>query len=227
MGVLFPAFSRMMDDPQRRRDALMFSTQVLTVLLAPMMFGLWAVAEPAMLVIFGQNWAYAWPVLGLLALSKAILTPCSTFIPYLKGAGYGRVLFWSATIRAVVTTVAVWLAALYGTLIDAMVWLCIVNAITLVAYSWAVFKASDTPFFRGLYVSSRPMIAALVMAVAVRYLLHLLAERVPNATLQVLIGAAVGGLIYAVLILLTERALLGKILGMVKSRRMRDTTTQG
>jgi succinoglycan exporter len=65
------------------------------------------------------------------------------------------------------------------------------------------------------------------MAVAVRYLLHLLAERVPNATLQVLIGAAVGGLIYAVLILLTERALLGKILGMVKSRRMRDTTTQG
>lgn len=227
MGVLFPAFSRMMDDPQRRRDALMFSTQVLTILLAPMMFGLWAVAEPAMLVIFGQNWAYAWPVLGLLALSKAILTPCSTFIPYLKGAGYGRVLFWSATIRAIVTTVAVWLAALYGTLIDAMVWLCIVNAVTLVAYSWAVFKASDTPFFRGLYVSSRPMIAAFVMAVAVRYLLHLLADRIPNATLQVLIGAAVGGAIYAILILLTERALLGKILGMVKSRRMPNTATQG
>ncbi|CDN94059.1 lipopolysaccharide biosynthesis protein [Agrobacterium tumefaciens] len=227
MGVLFPAFSRMMDDPQRRRDALMFSTQVLTVLLAPMMFGLWAVAEPAMLVIFGQNWAYAWPVLGLLALSKAILTPCSTFIPYLKGAGYGRVLFWSATIRAIVTTVAVWAAAVYGTLIDAMIWLCIVNAVTLVAYSWAVFKASDTPFFSGLYISSRPMIAALVMAVSVRYLLHVLADRIPSATLQVLIGAAVGGIIYAGLILLTERALLKKILGMVKSRRTRENATQG
>ena len=44
-------------------------------------------------------------VLGLLALSKAILTPCSTFIPYLKGAGYGRVLFWSATIRASIVSV--------------------------------------------------------------------------------------------------------------------------
>ena len=163
----------------------------------------------------------------ILALSKAILTPCSTFIPYLKGAGYGRVLFWSATLRAVVTTVAVWFAALYGTLIDAMIWLCIVNAVTLVAYSWAVFKASDTPFFQGLYVSSRPMIAAFVMAVAVRYLLHLLADRVPNATLQVLIGAAVGGAIYAILILLTERALLRKILGMVKSRRMPNAATQG
>lgn len=71
------------------------------------------------------------------------------------------------------------------------------------------------------------MIAALVMAVSVRYLLHIFAERIPSATLQVLVGAAVGGIIYAVLILLTERALLGKILGMVKSRRMRENATQG
>lgn len=219
MGVLFPAFSRMMDDKQRRRDALMFSTQVLTVLLAPMMFGLWAIAEPAMLVIFGQNWAYAWPVLGLLALSKGILTPCSTFIPYLKGAGYGRVLFWSATIRAVVTTAAVWLAAIYGTLIDAMIWLCIVNAVTLVAYSWAVFKASETPLIKGLYVSSRPMIAAFLMALAVRYILHMFGDSIPHAYMQVAVGAVAGGLIYGVLILLTERALLRKIIGLVKNRK--------
>ena len=219
MGVLFPAFSRMMDDRQRRREALMFSTQVLTVILAPMMFGLWAVAEPAMLVIFGQNWAYAWPVLGLLALSKAILTPCSTFIPYLKGAGYGRVLFWSATIRAVVTTVAVWVAAVYGSLIDAMIWLCIVNAATLIAYSWAVFKASETPFFSGLYVSSRPMISAFIMALAVRSILQWTGDALPHAYMQVLVGAVAGGVIYGVLILLTERALLKKIIGLVRSRK--------
>ncbi len=87
----------MMHDRERRSQALMLSTQVTTVLLAPMMFGLWALAEPAMLVLFGSQWAYAWPVLGLLALSKGILTPCSTFIPYLKGVGQGAVLFWWAT----------------------------------------------------------------------------------------------------------------------------------
>jgi succinoglycan exporter len=200
----------------------MFSTQVLTVILAPMMFGLWAVAEPAMLVIFGPNWAYAWPVLGLLALSKAILTPCSTFIPYLKGAGYGRVLFWSATIRALVTTGAVWLAAIYGTLIDAMVALCVVNAITLIFYSWAVFKASETPLLKGLYISSRPMIASFVMALAVRYILHVFADSLPHAYMQVLVGAVAGGAIYGVLILLTERALLGKIMGLVRNRKAKE-----
>ena len=172
MGVLFPAFSRMGDDKERRSQALMFSTQVTTVLLAPMMFGLWALAEPAMRVLFGSQWAYAWPVLGLLALSKGILTPCSTFIPYLKGVGHGRALFSSAVVRAVATCAAVGYGASTGTLVDAMIWLCAVNAVTLVGYSWAVFRADGTPFSKGFLTICRPMVLALVMALAVRLLLQ-------------------------------------------------------
>ncbi len=222
MGVLFPAFSGMMDDKQRRSQALMFSTQVTTVLLAPMMFGLWALAEPSMRVLFGQQWAYAWPVLGLLALSKGILTPCSTFIPYLKGVGHGRALFWSAVIRAIVTCAAVAYGASTGTLIDAMIWLCIVNAVTLVAYSWAVFRADGTPFIKGLYVSSRPMLMALVMALIVRYLLDTFGPLLPNPVLQIVVGAAIGGIIYTMFVVLSERPLLTKIYELVKNRRQRS-----
>lgn len=223
MGVLFPAFSGMVHDKERRSQALMFSTQVTTVLLAPMMFGIWALAEPAMRVLFGPQWAYAWPVLGLLALSKGILTPCSTFIPYLKGVGHGRALFWSATIRAIATCAAVAYGANTGSLIDAMVWLCIVNAVTLVGYSWAVFRADGTPFFKGLYVSSRPMLAALVMALVVRFLLNSWGWMMPNQALQILVGAAVGGIIYGLLILLSERDLLRKIYTLIKNRRKNRT----
>jgi succinoglycan exporter len=219
MGVLFPAFSGMMDDKQRRSQALMFSTQVTTVLLAPMMFGLWALAEPAMRVLFGLQWAYAWPVLGLLALSKGILTPCSTFIPYLKGVGHGQALFWSAIIRAIVTCAAVAYGASTGTLINAMIWLCIVNAVTLVGYSWAVFKADGTPFFRGLYISTRPMLTALVMALAVRYLLETFGTLMPNPVMQILAGAVIGGLIYTLFIIVSERPLLIRIYQLVKNRR--------
>ncbi len=223
MGVLFPAFSGMMHDKERRSQALMFSTQVTTVLLAPMMFGIWALAEPAMRVLFGQQWAYAWPVLGLLALSKGILTPCSTFIPYLKGVGHGRALFWSAIIRAIATCVAVAYGAASGSLIDAMIWLCIVNAITLVGYSWAVFRADGTPFLKGLYISSRPMLAALVMALVVRFLLDTWGGMIPNEVLQILVGAAVGGMIYWLLVILLERDLLRKIYTLIKNRRKNGT----
>lgn len=218
MGVLFPAFSHMGEDRKRRSEALMLSTQVTTVLLAPAMFGLWAVAEPAMRVIFGPAWAHAWPVLGLLALAKGIITPCSTFIPYLKGTGHGRALFWSAVIRAIVTTGAVALAAWYGTLVDAIIALCIVNAATLVGYSWAVFRVDNIPLFIGLLATSRSMINAMIMAVCVRISLTSLQARLDNDYYELAVGAVIGAMIYGALLLLTERPLLRKLLQLVRTR---------
>jgi succinoglycan exporter len=219
MGVLFPVFSHMMDDRERRTQALMLSTQVSTLILAPMMFGLWAIAEPAMLVLFGSQWAHAWPVLGLLALSKGIMTPCSTFIPFLKGAGEGAVLWWSAAIRAV----AVYAAVSYGAILDgltgAMVALCIVNGLTLIGYSWAVFRTNQSAFFSNFFVTSRPMITSVIMALAVRYLIDNIKDDVPNAIWQVVIGGVVGGIIYGVLALLTERALMKKLVELIRQRR--------
>lgn len=216
MGVLFPAFSAMVHDRERRSQALMLSTQVTTLLLAPMMLGLWALAKPSMLLLFGAQWAAAWPVLGLLALSKGLLTPCSTFIPYLKGSGHGGALFWWAVGRAVVTTAAVAYGAYNGTLLEAMIALCLVNAAVLVGYSWVVFRADGTPFLSGFYRSVRPMLTAALMALVVRFALdHYLAHMV-HPVLQVGIGIALGGVIYAVLVLLTERPLLRKLLDLVR-----------
>lgn len=225
MGVLFPAFSAMMHDRVRRSQALMLSTQVTTLLLAPMMFGLWALAKPAMLLLFGAQWAAAWPVLGLLALSKGLLTPCSTFIPYLKGAGHGGALFRWAVGRAVVTTLAVAYGARNGSLIEAMVALCIVNGLVLVGYSWIVFRVDGTPFLSGFFRSIRPMLAAAVMAAVVRYALdHHLAAAF-HEVLQVGLGILLGGAVYAVLVLLTERPLLRKLLEL--ARRPKAATVAG
>ena len=216
MGVLFPAFSAMMHDRERRSQALMLSTQVTALLLAPMMFGLWALAEPAMLLLFGPQWAAAWPVLGLLALSKGILTPCSTFIPYLKGAGHGGALFRWAVGRAVVTTAAVAYGAHQGTLVAAMTALCIVNALVQCGYSRLVFSADGTPFLSGFWRAVRPMLTAALMALAVRYALdHVLADRLP-ATLQLALGIALGGVVYGGLIFLTERPLLRRLLDLAR-----------
>ncbi len=218
MGVLFPAFSAMMHDRARRSQALMLSTQVTTLMLAPMMFGLWALAEPAMLLLFGPQWAAAWPVLGLLALSKGLLTPCSTFIPYLKGSGHGGALFWWAVARAAATTAAVAYAAHGGTLVEAMAALCLVNAAVLVGYSRVVFRVDGTPFLAGFYRSIRPMLTAALMALAVRYALdHYLAARF-HPVLQVGAGIALGGALYGVLTLLTERPLLHKLLDLARGR---------
>ncbi|MGH6760736.1 MAG: lipopolysaccharide biosynthesis protein [Phyllobacterium sp.] len=219
MGVLFPVFSHMTEDRERRANALALSTQVTTVVIAPMMFGLWAIAEPAMRVIFGANWAYAWPILGLLALSKGIMTPCSTFIPYLKGLGQARVLWWTAFLRAILVYGCVWYGAATGNLYSAMVWLCIANAITLVGYTWIVFRVNGTPFLKGFYGVSRPMIMAALMAWLVRLLVERLAAGGYNAIWQIIIGGAAGAVFYGLIIVLTERPLVRKLVQLVRERK--------
>lgn len=219
MGVLFPVFSHLGDDTKRRSNALMLSTQVSTVLLAPMMFGLWAIAEPAMLIVFGAQWAYAWPVLGLLALSKGIVSPCGTFIPYLKGVGKSDVLWWVSVLRSILTCGGVAYGVATGGLVDAMVWLCVANAVTLLFYSWAVFRANGTPFISGFYVAVRPMLMAALMAVAVRLLLERFADGLPGPIWSAAAGIVAGIVIYGALILLTERPLLKKLMQILKRRR--------
>jgi succinoglycan exporter len=226
MGVLFPVFSHMSDDARRRSDALMLSTQVTTVVLAPLMFGLWAVAEPGMFLIFGSQWAHAWPVLGLLAISKGIMSPCSTYVPFLKGAGRSNVLWWVAMLRAALVYGFVSYGVMTGGLVAAMVWLCVANAVTLVFYSWAVFRTNNTAFLSSFYVTTRPMIASVIMAMAVRFLLEHVKAGLPggvwwNAVAQVAVGAAAGAAIYGLLLLVTERDLLRKLLELVQERKAR------
>lgn len=216
MGVLFPAFGHMADDPQRRSQALMLSSRVTTLLIAPMMFGLWAIAEPAMRILFGSQWAYAWPVLGLLALSKGIMSPCSTFIPYLKGVGAGTALWWTSVSRAALTIASVGLGASLGGLHTAMVALCIANAITLVGYSWVVFRVDGTAFIHAFLKTSRPMFFAIVMAVLVRFLLEQLQPTLPGTLSQVLVGGFAGTVIYCMLIYLTEKPLVWKLADMAR-----------
>jgi succinoglycan exporter len=170
-------------------------------------------------------------VLGLLALSKGIMSPCSTYIPFLKGAGRADVLWWVAMLRAGLVYGLVSYGVATGGLVAAMVWLCIANAVTLVFYSWAVFRTNGTGFFHGLYVTTRPLFASVVMAVAVRFLLDHVKADLPqgpwaNAVSQVAVGAVAGAAVYAVLLLLTERHLLKKLLDLLNQHRARPEPAQ-
>ncbi len=121
-------------------------------------------------------------------------------------------------LRAIATTIGIGGAAYYGDLVDAMVALCIVNAITLIGYSWAVFRVDGIPFLPGLLTSCRSMITSFIMAIGVRVFLGAFDDKLTSAYAQVIAGALVGGVLYGILFLLTERVLVKKVLAMVRKR---------
>ncbi|WP_137128784.1 lipopolysaccharide biosynthesis protein [Rhizobium sp. FY34] len=215
MSVLFPSFSRMNHDSARQADVLSRTTRITTLLLAPMLFGLWAVAEPAMLVVFGEKWLFAAPVLGLLAVSKGIMSPCGSFIPYLKATGHASVLWWFGLGRAIMVVAAMTLGAWIDGLIGLCLALCIANLGVLLAYLLVVMRVAGLAIGQGLYDTVVPLAAAGLMAVLVRLALDQGYLASAHPVLQLLAGAALGASVYGVFLVVTQRRL---ILDLVRKR---------
>ncbi|PYE88792.1 lipopolysaccharide biosynthesis protein [Phyllobacterium leguminum] len=214
MGVLFPAFSTMADEPERRSHALMRSTQMTSVLLAPMLFGFWAVAEPAMSVVFGAQWTFAWPVLGLLAAAKGIMTPCGSFIPFLKATGHAGVLWWFALARAIVVVAGTWIGAMVDGLVGVCLALCIVNVFIMIGYAAVVFNVAKIPARAAVQCIVLPLGSAVVMAALVRILLGILRPHVESDLILLLAGAGAGAVIYLTLILATQKQALSSLVAL-------------
>lgn len=214
MGVLFPAFSTMADDPERRRRALMRSTQLTSVLLAPMLFGFWAVAEPAMSVVFGAQWIFAWPVLGLLAAAKGIMTPCGSFIPFLKATGHAGVLWWFALVRAVIVVAGTWIGAMIDGLFGACLALCIVNVFIMIGYAVVVFSVAKIPLRAALHCVILPLSCAVAMATLVRIFLGAMRPHIGSDVVLLFAGAGAGGMIYLLLMLATQRDALSSLIAL-------------
>lgn len=208
MSVLFPFFSRMNEYRDEQAQTLSRATQATTLLLAPMLFGLWAVSDPAIRVVFGDRWAFAAQVLGLLAIAKGIMSPCGSFIPYLKATGQAAVLWWFGLARAITVVGAMIVGARLGGLEGLLSALCIANLFVMLSYLTIVTRVAKLPFGQSLADALVPLLLAGAMAILVRLLLTNLEAAVTGQFARLLIGVAVGAGLYGILLLAFRRSLL-------------------
>lgn len=163
--VMFPAFSRMQDD-ERFRRAYLRVVGVIAMITFPMMLGLWALAGPFVLALFGPHWR---PVVILLM----ILVPVGMFqsvgttvgVIYTAKGRTDWMLRWSLLAGLVV--MAAFLVGLrWGTVGVAAAY----TAASLVLFypSFAIpFRLISLPVRDLFVVLWRPLASGLLMLVAV------------------------------------------------------------
>jgi O-antigen/teichoic acid export membrane protein len=67
--VLFPSFSRIRKDTERLKKAYLFTIMLFSAILLPTCFGIAASSREIVLLILGENWIPAIPVLQILAIA--------------------------------------------------------------------------------------------------------------------------------------------------------------
>lgn len=188
-NVLFPAYSLM--DPARLREAFLMSLRYTAMLVLPLAVGLGLLARPVILVLFGDQWEPAIPVMQILAIYAVVVTlnvPAGT-VYKVTGRAWILVAF---TIPYVLTL----FASLMVFTADGIVAVAAVMAGLQAAFAvmgWTVAsRVLEVSPARIVQALAGPAVAAGCLALALVAVVELLSS--PLATLAV--GIVVGALVY-------------------------------
>ncbi len=216
--VLFPAFSRIQDDPDRIRDGWIRVNQVVAAVAFPALIGLAILADEFTQVVLGAKWADAPPIIRILAVSGMALALQGFNFSILQALAYTRSLLWVSAVASASAVVAVVIGSQWG-LTGAAVAITIQSIVIQGIFMTITARAVSTTLFAVLRTLGGVTRATAIMGIAVYGSLRLLSSIDASATV-VLIGCSIAGAaVYATVFSMTERALLGEIRALVRSGR--------
>lgn len=93
--IMLPALSMIQNDKPRARSLYLRTVGIVSLLSSPLMFGLFVVAKPFILTIYGEKWVEVAPILQVLSLVGWIQSLTSSGGLLLQSQGRsGRLFYW-------------------------------------------------------------------------------------------------------------------------------------
>ena len=164
---MFAALSTIKEDQARVKKILLRALGVISLLVFPLMAGLFVVAQPFVLVVFGEKWSAMIPTLRILALVGAIQAMVDpTGWLYLSQGRTDCMLRWGVA-RTSVVVAAIVLGLVLGSI--EMVALCYAVANLLLLYPDIIFPGRLVGMsFRDVFGTvARPLFGSATMGLAV------------------------------------------------------------
>ena len=94
--ISFPAFSKLQDNPERMKRALLKIISNVSMLVLPASLGLIATADELIITVFGTQWQSAIPAVKILALYGLTLSVSSVTGPAFQALGKPNVLLYTS-----------------------------------------------------------------------------------------------------------------------------------
>ena len=112
--VAFPLFSILAEDKEKFRGAIKISLRGMMIVNTPMMLGLAVVAETLILVLFGEKWLSAAPIIQVLCIGGIFWPIHVVNLHALMGLGLSNKFFRLEIIKKIIGTLFLVLGSFYG-----------------------------------------------------------------------------------------------------------------
>lgn len=86
-GVLFPSLAKIQDDYPAVRSALRRAIRISTFILFPLLFGLAAVSDKVVIIVFSEKWSPSIPFMQILCFVLAVGIMCNVNLQALRAIG--------------------------------------------------------------------------------------------------------------------------------------------
>lgn len=196
--AMFPAYSRLANDPQAFRKTCLDATAAVLLIVLPVSIGIAMLSEPFVRLLLGDQWGEAVPIIKVLACAGAVTALASNNVSAYLALGRPRLTTMTYATRLIVLCAAVallyrpWgvLGIAYAELIAAVASMAVSLPILLMSVRLHAFD----------YLSAmwRPLVASAVMASVLNAVAGATHEHAGagEAAMQLLMGVATGALVY-------------------------------
>jgi O-antigen/teichoic acid export membrane protein len=163
--LVFPAYAKLQNDPERFRRAYLRSLRFITTVSVPIGLGLAAVSDDFVRLVYGAKWSAAAPVLSIMALMGLVLSVTATMGEVLKATNRPGLFFRLSLLEAVLVVILVLSLYRFGI---AAVAAGVASSITIVGAIVGVYIAKILSIPRREWAASLlpPGIAGAVMVAA-------------------------------------------------------------
>jgi PST family polysaccharide transporter len=234
--LAFPIFAQLQHDVMRLRRAYGRVTRALSVVMLPGYIGLALVAQEAIVVIFGNQWAESGPVAAVLFLIGPVLSIQLFTGALLNGVGHPEITFRIRLVTTVVNVIGFFVAVFFFRSILAVAAAFVIRGYLLMPLIlWATAKYAHVDRRSQIVALRGPAIATALMAVAVIAVKVLLLPTLQTWQL-LLVEVLTGVVAFALALIVVDRDLIREVLtfglqvlpgGRRLAKRARPTATEG
>jgi O-antigen/teichoic acid export membrane protein len=213
--VAFSAYARIQHDTEAVATAFARSVRIIMIAALPFYFGLAATAEPLVLTVLGDKWRETIPVVHLLALAMPFMTLQILLQPACDARGRPGIGVRNGAAGSVVLAIAFLVGVNWGPAGLATAWI-VAYPIYLGISLWRSLPVIGSNVRAIADAIAPALLAALVMALGVVMVDHILPPLHPLPRLAILIAA--GGAIYGAWLLLFARQVVGELIAIVRKQ---------
>lgn len=219
--VMFPIMASIQDDLVRMRRGLLEVQYGLVVVMAPVCFGLWALAWPIVRLLLGPGWEPAAELMGYATLTALFMVYTDVNSIVFSARGQAKFQFLWSILSLVANVTILLLTVSYGIVAMAAARLAL-TMVLLPVNNWFADRLVQMPMMDRLLVSLPPLVSAACMAGIVWAMDLWLAGEGASHYLRLAIGVPLGILAYILLEMVVDRRRFlpfGRMLWAMGARR--------